>query len=204
MTPFQFNFIIFFVFTSLTLRGQSPQCDLKRNEDGIKVFTCKTEDEKFKSLRAEFELENTTIKELKDFLWNVPNYTTWQYNMIESELVSIKGDNELTYRAIIDAPWPVENRELVIGIRMGNEADITNIFIHSTTSEKPPPDDVIRVPLFDGLWTVTKVGTTLKVTYSLRIDPGGTVPAWLVNIAMAEGPHISFRELKKQILKQKH
>jgi len=200
---FTFCNILSFLFCAFAwaLKGQPSNCSLKRDRDGIKVFTCKTENEKFKQLMAQFELENTTFQELKDFLWDAPNYTTWQYNMVESEIVSTKGDNELVYRSLIDAPWPVENRELVNAIKIVKEATVTRIFIHSVPYQKPPPDDVIRVPLFDAVWTITEVGTTLKATYLLRIDPGGSVPAWLANMTMIEGPSISFKELKKQILK---
>ncbi len=178
-----------------------PECDLKRNADGIKVFTCKTENEKFKSLRAEFVLENTTLKELKDFLWDVTQYETWQYNMLEAEKVSSSGADEMVYRSVVDAPWPVQNRELVVKIKVINDITVTRIVVHSIPYDKPPPDDVIRVPLFDASWKIIHEGNTLKVTYSLRIDPGGSVPAWLANIALAEGPYISFKKLKAHLVK---
>jgi hypothetical protein len=181
--------------------GQPPNCDLKRNADGIKVFTCKTENEKFKSLRAEFILENTTLQELKDFLWDVTNYQTWQYNVIESEMVSSSSQDEMVYRALIHAPWPVENRELAVQMILTNDVSGLHISIHSIPYNKPTPEGVIRIPLFDASWSVVITGTTLQVTYSLRIDPGGSVPAWLANIAMADGPLISFRNLKKQLVK---
>jgi hypothetical protein len=33
----------------------------------------------------------------------------------------------------------------------------------------------------------------------MNIDPGGYVPPFLINIAMADGPHESFSSLKKLI-----
>jgi hypothetical protein len=61
---------------------------------------------------------------------------------------------------------------------------------------------MIRVPFFDGSWKINKGVNVLKVTYTLRIDPGGLVPAWLANLAMAEGPFVSFQKLKKQLEKK--
>ena len=192
-------FIFSACFVSNVCLAQLEPCDLKRNSDGIKVYTCKTDYQKFRLLRAEFELNNISIPELKKFLWDVPNYVSWQYNMIESELLSSTGDNELAYRSLVDAPWPVENRELVLKVRMKETSAVTHIFIHSFDYEKQPAHDVVRVPFFDASWTIIPSGNTLKITYTLRIDPGGAVPAWLANLAMAEGPFVSFKKLKQQI-----
>jgi hypothetical protein len=179
--------------------AHAQDCDLKRDRDGIRVFTCKTENEKFKLLRAEFELTGSTPQQVKDFLWDVANYKTWQYNLMEATQVAVAGQNELTYRALIDAPWPAENREIVVKMVVTElESGMTIKIVHVPHSE-PPPDNFVRVPFFEALWQITRVENDLKLVYALRIDPGGYVPAWLVNIAMAEGPHVSFKNLKAQL-----
>ncbi len=201
LSGMRYALILLYCCSTCWVIGQSPNCELKRNADGIKVFTCKTENEKFKSLRAEFILENTTQQELKDFLWDVMNYKTWQYNVVESEMVSSTNQDEMIYHALIHAPWPVENRELAVRMILTSEVSGLHISIHSVPYHKPTPEGVIRVPLFDASWRVVASGTTLQVIYALRIDPGGSVPAWLANMAMADGPLISFRNLKKQLVK---
>lgn len=193
---------LYFIFKVGISFSQESDCDLKRDSDGIKVYTCKTENEKFKLLRAEFELRNITLAQLKEFIWNVPNYTTWQYNMIESEQISSTGEYEMSYRSVVDAPWPVENRELVLKVKMVVDSATSSIFIRSYDYDKPAPDNMIRVPFFDGSWRIIKDVNKLQVTYTLRIDPGGLVPAWLANIAMAEGPFVSFKKLKEQLEKK--
>lgn len=197
----RFILLSLFRFVSDSVIAQAP-CDLKRDSEGIKVYTCKTENEKFKLLRAEFELYGISLNQLKDFIWNVPNYTTWQYNMIESELISSSGEFEMAYRSVVDAPWPVENRELTLKVQMSVDTTSASIFIHSFDYTKPVPDDMIRVPLFDASWKIVVGAVSLSVTYTLRIDPGGMVPAWLANLAMAEGPFVSFKKLKEQLEKK--
>jgi hypothetical protein len=194
--------LVFFAIALNNGIAQNPECDLKRDDEGIKVYTCKTENEKFKLLRAEFDLKDVTLSQLKKFIWNVPNYTTWQYNMIESQRISSSGEFEMAYRSVVDAPWPVENRELVLNVRMVEDSATASFFIHSFDYDKPTPSKMIRVPFFDGSWKINKGVNVLKVTYTLRIDPGGLVPAWLANLAMAEGPFVSFQKLKKQLEKK--
>jgi START domain len=176
-----------------------PDCNLKRDRDGIRVYTCREANDKFKSLRAEFELTHTTAEELKNFLWNVSNYKTWQYNTLEADTVGVFTPNQLTYRALVDAPWPVDNREMIARMTTHQTPNGLNITIRTYPYSQPPPDGVIRVPFFEANWTIVTQGAGLKLTYALRIDPGGSVPAWLVNIAMADGPHVSFKNLKTQL-----
>jgi hypothetical protein len=182
--------------------AQSADCDLKRDDEGIKVYTCKTGNEKLKSLRAEFDIKNTTFGELKVFLWNVNNYVSWQYNTLESEQTSENAqEDEMVFHSIIHAPWPLQNRELLARTKVVNEGKADYFFMRSIPYDVPKKEGLTRVALFDASWTVVSEGTNLKVVYSLRIDPGGAVPPWLVNLAMAEGPYLSFKKLKAQLEK---
>jgi hypothetical protein len=42
------------------------------------------------------------------------------------------------------------------------------------------------------------------VQYELRVDPAGSLPAWLVNMLSSKGPYESFLNLKTQLLKPKY
>lgn len=191
------RFIILLLFPLVGIA--QPNCDLKRDVDGIRVYTCKEADEKFKSLRAEFELAQVTSTQLKDFLWDVGNYNTWQYNLMEASAIDSITENTMAYRALIDAPWPVDNREIVVKMVAQETPEGMSIKVQTYPYSIAPPDGVIRVPYFNATWTIIKNGNGLKLTYDLRIDPGGSVPTWLVNMAMADGPYVSFRNLKAQL-----
>lgn len=142
--------------------------------------------------------------ELKTFLMRVENYPTWQYNMIHAEVIQKLSENEITYVSEIDAPWPVEDRELVINFKVSPDFTVhqMQIDMHTFQSGRPVKEGFFRVPFMHGHWNVKSIENhSLQVEYILQIDPGGSIPAWLVNLAMAEGPYISFRNLKKQLEK---
>jgi START domain len=197
-------FLIFLCFASAYVYGQPTHCNLKKQAEGIKVYTCKTELERFRTLKAEFVIKNTSIVELRNFLLHINNYPTWQYNTIHSEVIQRISDNEIQYVSDIDAPWPVEDRETVIDLKISGEPSQQQMHIemHTFQSERAVKEGFIRVPFMYGQWNVKRVNdNSLQVEYILQIDPGGSIPAWLVNLAMAEGPYISFKNLKKQLEK---
>ena len=194
---------IFLLCRTVTLHAQSGECDLKRDRDGIKVYTCKVPGEKFRSLRATFVLENIPLARLEAWIRDVPNYIHWQYNMTEAEVLQQVSPDSLIIRSVVDAPWPVENREMINVCSFDRSSpEILRITIKSLAYNYPTSDDLVRVPYSLAKWEITQQGRNLNVTYSLEIDPGGSVPPVLVNLAMAEGPHHSFRDLKR-LLAQK-
>ena len=65
----------------------------------------------------------------------------------------------------------------------------------------PANEDLVRVPYSMGVWNVTMLGNSVKIVYTLTIDPGGSVPSWLLNMAIAEGPYQSFSNLKEILSK---
>jgi len=182
--------------------SQVSNCNLKRDKDGIKVYTCKSDTSKFRSLMAEFVLEDTSLEELETFMWDVKNYVNWQYNMIEANLVKKLNEQEMIYWSVVDAPWPVDDRELLVQFSVNRQTpNQLSFFIYSVSYDYPIKDGLIRVPFSQASWHVTKLGANLQVKYTLNIDPGGYVPPILVNMAMADGPYESFRNLKNLIEK---
>ncbi len=182
--------------------AQMDDCDLKKNNDGIKVYVCKSTNEKFKTLRAEVMLENTSINQFLEFIFDFEDYPNWQYNMISAKQLERINDTEMNYQSEVDAPWPVDDRELIMKLKVNRDAapDQISIVIHTIATDLPLREGFIRVPYFFSTYHIQVVNDiSLKIVYNLKIDPGGSVPPWLVNIAMAEGPYASFKNLKRKV-----
>ncbi len=199
-------FIAIFLVLLNYLPGQSQtkNCDLKIDKDGIKVYTCRSDTSKFRSLITEFTLENITFEELQAFLWKVDNYVNWQYNMVDAILLKKVNEQSIIYRSEVDAPWPVQNREMIVQLSVNNNLgpDQLSFSMHTVSTDYPLSEDLTRVPYSQATWTVKRVKNKLFVTYQLNIDPGGYIPPMLVNLAMAEGPYESFHNLKNLLEKK--
>lgn len=173
-------------------------CKLRKNEDGIKVYTCNTDTSKFKSIKVECELK-CSLDKLGNCLFDVENYTQWQFKTVESKTVEKISRSEFIYYTKIEAPWPVSDRDMVVRFR-SNRSDhqlmVSANSIHGIVAEK---EDLVRVPASRSQWIVKEKGKELlEINYSIQIDPGGNVPAWLVNWVCANAPLQSFQALKKR------
>lgn len=184
--------------------GQND-CELKKENKDLKVYTCSSADSKLKALKSEFILEDTSLKELLDFVNDVNNYVNWQYNTKEATILHTS-DNSIIYRTVVEAPWPLSNREMIIEIcsELDSLRQVLTIDSHHVAYAYPEDKDLVRVPFSVGIWHVSSLKNSLKVEFSLHIDPGGSVPAWLVNIGMAEGPYYTFTKLKEALRQRRH
>lgn len=190
---------------SIAFRAEGQEeCELKKEHDDLRVYTCASGDNELKVVKAELTLENTSLKELQDYVLDIDNYVNWQYHTKEVTILK-KDRHSIIYRAVVDAPWPLSNREMIVEItsELDGTAQVLAIDSHHVAYEYPETRDLIRVPYSVGTWRVTSLKNSLKVVYNLRIDPGGSVPAWLVNVAMADGPYYSFMKLKEELKKKR-
>lgn len=181
---------------------QPDNCQLKKDKDGVRVFTCPSDTSKFRSLRAEFMLENVSFAELEEFMLDADNYKNWQFHTMESKVLE-RRTRQIIYRVVIDAPWPVSNREIFVELTVIPQSETRMLLsMHSIPYTYPIDDDLVRVPFSQSQWNIEKANNGLKVTYHMNIDPGGYVPPMLINMAMAEGPYQSFRNIK-QLMKSR-
>lgn len=195
---------VIFLFAFLNGPAQND-CKLKKDQDSIKVYTCHTDTSRFKSIIAEFTLR-ATLDQLARFVLEIPHYTSWQFNTIESKTIRKISASEQIYHTVIEAPWPVTNRDMVVHIKIKHDQDSHSMII-TTESEAGifrEVDGYVRVPSSRGKWVVTqKNKNQLQINYTMQIDPGGSVPVWLVNWVCAQAPYQSFKNLKTILEKRK-
>ncbi len=196
--------VLFLLLTFATLHSsaQEETCKLRKDKDDIKIYACHTDTSRLKSIRAEVIIRNASVADLKDHLMNIDNYVTWQYNLLEAQILEQPGNSEVVIRTVVDAPWPVSNREVFTRLKAVINADGNELHVEGKVIpyEYPMQKGLVRVPFSRSSWSVVQVnGTDLQIKYFLRVDPGGAVPAWLINLAVAEGPYESFRNLIAQL-----
>ncbi|MBK8292685.1 MAG: hypothetical protein IPK96_18880 [Flammeovirgaceae bacterium] len=75
----------FFLFLSITGMTQS-NCELKKEKNNIKIYSCPTKESSFNTIRAEFEV-NSTIEKYISIVVDIENYKTWRYRETEHRLL---------------------------------------------------------------------------------------------------------------------
>ncbi len=192
---------ILFLFLSTTFLLGQTDCELKKDQDSIKVYTCSRAESQFKSIKASFEV-NATALELAAMVMDIAGYHEWQYKTINPKILKWINKQELIYYVEIVAPWPVSNRDVIVHLKIEQDP-ITKRMVFTANGVPdyiPEKDGITRVPMSKSTWIVVPISANkMRVEYSMNIDPSGSVPAWMVNMVSAEGPFESFYTLKSKI-----
>jgi hypothetical protein len=87
-----------------------------------------------------------------------------------------------------------------MSILQNTENKIMTVEAKNIDGYLPANNKIVRVKYSRVNWTVTPINNKqFKVDYRIQIDPGGSVPAWLVNLSISKGPFESFMKLKDEI-----
>ena len=162
------------------------------------------------------ESDKSAIKELKivttidapaitvfELLNEIDLYDDWVYRTTEARLVETYSNNSLQYYAVVDFPWPFDDREMYILSDYKISADNKHIKTNSIAIPRKDindREDHVRIIDMELGWTLKEndQGIT-EVVYVLRSDPGGVIPAWMVNLALEAGPTNTINGLRELV-----
>jgi hypothetical protein len=196
-----FFFVLILLFKLLPANAQG-KWELKKDQNGIQIYTRDAVKGNIKELRVTCELDATRAQ-LISVLQNIGDYNSWVYSNKNSYILKIITPENIVYYTQSHLPWPIKDRDLVIELTISPTPDVLNIQAKSIPEYLPKKANYIRVPYSLAVWKVTQApDNKLKVDYTFSVDPGGSIPSWLVNATLTIGPYNSFAKLK-DILKGK-
>ena len=189
------------LFLSLVGTGVNAQFNwqLKKDEDGVKVYTSGTANSNFKSIKVECTVK-TTQSQLIGFLLDIAKQHEWVYNTKSSQLLKTIRPNELIFYSEVNVPWPGTNRDYIAHFTINQVSpQLLTIDSHAEPGLLPVKAGLVRVQKSIAHWEVTTTAGGLLIVYTLQFDPGGSVPAWLTNMFITKGPLQTFRKLKEEV-----
>ena len=189
-------FISMFFFTFVSAQ---TSWELAKEKNGIKVYTRKETNSKFKSIRVEATLNGTLDKLLK-VLMDASSNKEWVYNTNTSYIIKRLGIYETISYTETNVPWPGSNRDIPLHMHLilDHKLITLKVVAKGVPDAIPRKKGIVRIPYFNSWWDVKYDGRNkLTIVYFLEMDPGGSVPAWLVNMFITKGPYETFSGLVK-------
>ena len=174
---------------------------LKKEKEGIQVFVTNQENSKFKAIRVLCSLPGT-MEQLISVLQLVQIQPQWVVSTKNAYSIKQVSVDKLLYYAEVDLPWPINNRDMVIDLSFVQDPKTKILSIYANTIDHilPEIEGKQRVPYSAAKWLVISEGNhKISIDYTIKIDPGGGIPAWMVNLFIAKAPYESFKNLTKLI-----
>lgn len=172
---------------------------LKNEKAGVKVYYRKTSDIHELKLATAIKAPLPGIAHLLD---DVDKFSTWGYKVSEARLVKRVSPTEMYYYAVLDFPWPMSDRDVVLHTKLeqdphSNAIVSTSVAVAGMVPEKK---DVVRIKKTTTKWTITPgTGGWMGVEYYLHSDPGGNLPDWAINLALDVGPRETIKKMRETL-----
>ena len=196
--------IILVIFSLTFLSGSNWK--LEKDKNGIKVLTHIPEDSELKEIRMT-STADASLTQAVAVLMDIEGYSNWIYNCESAKLVKHLKENEVIYYSVTKAPWPILDRDLVVYNKIYQHHETKAVFSQSKSNPKLLPNIPGRIRIVDlyGLWKFTPKGKNkIEIEYYIKVDPAGKLPAWVVNMFIANGPYQTMVKYKEQLQKDKY
>jgi len=197
------SLIMVLCISVMQLKSQD-EWTLKRDEDGIKVFTAPNGSSGFKKIKVEASFPGS-IEKLKAILLDVAHNKDWVYHTRESRLVEKISDNELLYYAQTSLPWPFSNRDIVIRMRFQPDSSGKNMLVTQVGEPNITAvnNGIVRISELNATWEVKEdPANHVNITYYLNVNPAGSISSGVSNMFVTKGPFNTFSNLA-QLLKSR-
>ena len=194
MTSFISLFSGFLLFVSPI---ESPEWKQTLDKDDIIVYTRQPATSRFNEIKAITTTEGT-FEKFKEIISNLERYPEWLADCKSATLLQKTQANDFTYHMKLKVPFPFVNRDLVQQIKILEENRKLEVKIinHPTLLEEQK--NYVRMPVASGRWIVKKMPENkLSITFEYLADPGGNIPAWLVNAFSVKNPHKAIKNLRE-------
>lgn len=198
--------IILVLLSYMEVAAQEKGWKLHSEKDGVQVFTQPVSNSAFKAVKAVGVVE-ASLSRIAYVLMDVKTTKEWVYGTKVCTLLKQMTPSDLVYYSEVDLPWPASNRDFIIRITLTQDpaTKVLTIVAENMPAYIAEKNGIIRIQRSSGLWHITPIDAShVRVEYTLQVDPGGWIPAWLVNMVASTGPYQSFIGLRKQVKKEKY
>ena len=203
-------FLLFFstllLLSSDSAPVQSDTWHLKKFESGISIYTRDADNSKFKELKS-VVVYKSSLSAIIALIDDFESYPQWVYKCGISKMIKKNSEEDLVHYQTVTAPWPVDNRDFVVHVQLQQDP-VTKIVTQTATcipDYLPKVEGHVRITEFKAKWTLIPLKNgNIEADYELLVNPGGNIPAWLVNLAVIDGPFETALNMKTWLMKEKY
>ncbi len=194
---------IFVLSAGFLFADAATEFTLEKDKNGVKVFTRKIEGSALKEFKGVTSIK-TSLMSLVALMDDTDAYTRWLHNVTAAKLVQKMNLKERVTHTVINAPWPVSDRDTVTysKIVQDKKSKIVTIYLKGVPSQYPAQAGKVRVPALKGFWQfIPNKNGYVTVIYQVHSEPGGSIPDAIANATTTDIPYNTLLKMH-QIVKQ--
>ena len=200
-TTLIFLLIVIINFSSLTAAEENDITDWKlvKNNNDIKAYVEEGPLSDIKSVKVE-TVVIANLSQLVSIIKDAESHSDWVYMNEEAAILEINDCCHWKYYGRTDVPWPATDRDCVIQTTLRQDSLDYSVTIsgNAISGYKDKEEDCVRIQKSHSIWTLNPLGNDMvHVSFELKVDVGGNIPNWLVNMAVSKGPFKTMTAFKE-------
>lgn len=191
MIRFLFLMVVLICVGSIALSDGGATWTLKKDENGIKVYTRPLKGYSYHQARTVTKMKSS-LSAVVALLLDTERYPEWMYGCESVKTLKKISDTELYNYQVTGLPWPFDDRDVVALFKVTQDP-ATKVVTFSKTGMPdfiPDEDNRVRVRNFNSVTTLTPISKdSVLMVLEIHLDPGGNVPSWFYNQNLVNGPY---------------
>ncbi len=187
----------------------------EKNKAGIAVYTRAVDGSAVREFRGETVID-AEINQLMAVLDDTAAFVSWMHNCREAQLLYKPSLLDRYQYLVNDFPWPAADRVLLLRNQISQDADtrVTRISLQSFDEQQlpaakraliPEAEGAKRVPALKGYFELSpQADNRTAVIFQLHLDPGGALPASLVNSLIVDNPYETLKRLREVVARPEY
>lgn len=193
------SILIFSLILLLSVEVHAQEWKPAKEENGIAVFLADAEGTNIKQFKVQAFVD-APPKAIADAILDLDNSYKWLQNVEKAQLVSRTSPTNFIFKQVVKVPFPFEDRLVVQQCTLTNQPGGTiRITLVDKNDAVPEDDEYVRMPLVRGYWLLNPKNSGTDVEYCFVADPGGSIPTWLTNQFIVDGPIKTITALRKYL-----
>lgn len=185
----------------ITQSTSAEQTRLKINKQNIKVWTYQTSRNSAASYKAE-TVFNVPLEQAVALIMDVERAQQWVPYMGKISILNRDDQaGEFLLHVVMDLPFPLKDRDLIIQSKITRERNGTvNIRNRGMADSRFSQPDYIRLQDYQGDWTFQRLGANkVKVTTMGYVNPEGSLPISFMNMFVEQQPYQMLKIMRSEL-----
>ncbi len=210
MKFFKVSFLTFLLAVTVStynpLVAEEEKWHLAYETDGIDVYKRITGSSKFLEFKAVGDLQGT-MSEYVSVIFDTDEHPDWAPRCLEARSVEKINDQEYIIYAVYAGVWPTADRDYSARMSIATEPGMPAVRVDIERVEPlntlPVTTDRVHIPYMKSCWIFEQINQDFtRVELRAHVDPGGWIPAWLVNLGYSKVPYQFLQNLESQVAKR--
>ncbi len=209
MNFFKLSLLVFLLTITVSaynpLVAEEEKWHFAYETDGINVYRRAAEGSKYLEFKATGNLQGA-MSEYVSVIIDTDEHPNWAPRCQETRNIEKISDQELIIYAVYSGVWPVADRDYTARMSIVSEPDAPTVRVDVERVELPGALPVaterVHIPYLKSCWIFEQISQDCtRVELHAHVDPGGILPAWLVNWGYRKIPYQFLKKLESQVAK---